>query len=193
MHKKKQCIAHRWVALVDDLPHEVGVKHSLCDDGEPRDQMTHTQSEQLFGHLQHGHPEQTDGGLGLVLLALRVPAGVGVPALVSRSRSVPLLLPLLHLVDVVHAAGRFDEERGVGAPVAVAVGSDPAVVGEGAGRLSVEGVASAVHGCVGAGGFDTGRSVAVEVRCISVGLFGLVELTVKQSFFSVMFMLQKRR
>lgn len=113
--------SHRRVALVDDLSHEVGVKHGLCDDGEPCDQVTHAQSEQLFGHLQHGHPEQSYGGLGLALLALRVSAGVGVPALMPRSLPVPLLLPLFNLVDVVHAAGRLDEERRVGAPVAVAV------------------------------------------------------------------------
>lgn len=54
--------------------------------------------------------------------------------------SVPLPVAGLHLVQVVHAAGRLDEEGGVSPAVAVAMATHPAVVGEGAGWLAVEGV-----------------------------------------------------
>lgn len=52
-------------------------------------------------------------------------------------------MPGLHLVQVVHATRWLDEKGGVGAAVAVAVVAHAAVVGEGTGRLAVEGVAVA--------------------------------------------------
>lgn len=78
----------------------------------------------------------------LSLFALCVSAGrVGVSAAVSVPLCAPLLVSGLHHVQVVHAAGRLDEESGVGPAVAVAVVPNSTVVGEGAGRLAVEGVA----------------------------------------------------
>lgn len=58
------------------------------------------------------------------------------------SVSLPAPPPVsgLHLVQVVHAAGWLDEKGGVGPAVAVAVAPHSTVVGEGAGRLAVEGV-----------------------------------------------------
>lgn len=94
-------------------------------------------------------------GSHLALFALRVAAGrVGVPAAVPVPLAAPPPVPGLHLVQVVHAARRLDEEGGVGAAVAVAVVAHAAVVGEGAGRLAVEGVAVAglARGRPGAGG-----------------------------------------
>lgn len=52
-------------------------------------------------------------------------------------------VPGLHVVEVVHAARRLDEQGGVGSAVAVAVAPDSTVVGEGAGGLAVESVAVA--------------------------------------------------
>lgn len=46
----------------------------------------------------------------------------------------------LHFVQVVHAARRLDEKSGVGSAIAVAMAPHSAIVGEGAGRLAVEGV-----------------------------------------------------
>lgn len=69
--------------------------------------------------------------------------GVGVSTPVSVSLSVPPPVSGLHFVQVVHAARWLDEESGVGPAVAVAVAPHSAVVGEGAGRLAVEGVAVA--------------------------------------------------
>lgn len=117
----------------------------------------------------------------------------------SDPLAVPLPLPFLHLVDVVHTAGRFDEEGRVGPPVAVAMGAHPAVVGESAGRLSVEGVTSASHGGVGAGGLHAGagRGLTVErigIRRMTVGRLGFVDPMVKQRFLSVpLGLLQERR
>lgn len=51
--------------MVDDLSHEVGEEDSLSNDGEPGEQVTGTQSQQLRGHLQHGEPQQPHGGLNL--------------------------------------------------------------------------------------------------------------------------------
>lgn len=162
--------------MVDDLSHEVGEEHSLCNDGEPGEQVTCTQSQQLWRHLQHGEPQQPHGGRDLKrrdmirqrrpywkeieitgfyflcvrfscknshlsLFALCISAGrVGVPTAVSVSLSAPPPVSGLHLVQVVHAARRLDEKGGVGAAVAVTVAPDSPVVGEGAGRLAVEGV-----------------------------------------------------
>lgn len=50
-HETTEHDSHRRVSLVDHLSHEVGVEHSLGDDGEPGDQVTHAQSEELSGHL----------------------------------------------------------------------------------------------------------------------------------------------
>lgn len=165
-------LPHRGVSVVDDLSHEVGEEDGLGDDGEPGEQVTDAQPQQLRGHLQHGEPQQPHGGLGLsqgdrrrshmgngdkkkknaslalgshlALFALRVPAGgVGVPAAVPVPLPAPPPVSGFHLVQVVHAARRLDEEGGVGAAVAVAVVAHAAVVGEGAGRLAVEGVAVA--------------------------------------------------
>lgn len=71
--------------------------------------------------------------------------------------SAPLPAPSsvsgLHIVQVVHAAGRLDEKGGVGPAVAVTMIPYPTVVGKGAGRLTVEGVtvARVSHGgsCTG--------------------------------------------
>lgn len=96
-------------------------------------------------------------GSHLALLALRVPAGgVGVPAAVPVPLPAPPPVSGLHLVQVVHAARRLDEEGSVGAAVAVAVVAHAAVVGEGAGWLAVEGVAVAglARGCPRAGGCE---------------------------------------
>lgn len=51
--------------MVDDLSHEVREEDSLSDDGEPGEQVTGTQSQQLRRHLQHGEPQQPHGGLNL--------------------------------------------------------------------------------------------------------------------------------
>lgn len=51
--------------MVDDLSHEVGEEDGLGDDGEPGEQVTGTQSEQLWRHLQHGQPQEPHGGLNL--------------------------------------------------------------------------------------------------------------------------------
>lgn len=93
----------------------------------------------------------------LALLALCVPAGgVRVPAAVSGSLFVPPPVSGLHFVQVVHAARRLDEESGVRSAVAIAVASYPPVVGEGAGRLAVEGVTVArlTHGSSSTGSWD---------------------------------------
>ena len=42
---------YRGVSVVDDLPHEIGIKHSFSYNGEPCEKVTHTQSPQLPGHL----------------------------------------------------------------------------------------------------------------------------------------------
>lgn len=80
----------------------------------------------------------------LSLFALCVSTGGGG---VSAAASPPLLAapPMsgLHVVKVVHAARWLNEQGGVGAAVAVTVAPHPTVVGEGAGRLAVEGVAVA--------------------------------------------------
>lgn len=77
----------------------------------------------------------------LSLFTLCVPTGgVGVSATVSVSLPAPPPVPGLHFVQVVHAARRLDEKGGVSPAVTVAVAPDSAVVGEGAGRLAVEGV-----------------------------------------------------
>lgn len=77
----------------------------------------------------------------LALFALCIPAGgVGVPAAVPAPLSVPPPVSGLHFVQVVHAAGRLDEESSVGSAVAVTVTPHAAVVGESARRLAVEGV-----------------------------------------------------
>lgn len=164
-------LPHRGVSVVDDLSHEVGEEDGLGDDGEPGEQVASAQPQQLRRHLEHGEPQQPHGGLGLggvgghgvrggaavasgattreagphlALLALRVAAGgVGVAAAVAVPLPAAAALPGLHLVQVVHAARRLDEQGGVGAAVAVAVVAHAAVVGEGAGRLAVEGVAVA--------------------------------------------------
>lgn len=51
--------------MVDDLSHEVGEKDGLSDDGEPGEQVTGAQSQQLRRHLQHGQPQQPHCGLNL--------------------------------------------------------------------------------------------------------------------------------
>lgn len=80
----------------------------------------------------------------LSLFALCVPAGgVGVSAAVSGPLSAAPPVPGLHVVKVIHAARRLDEQGGVSAAVAVTVASDSTVVGESAGRLAVESVAVA--------------------------------------------------
>lgn len=67
----------------------------------------------------------------LSLFALCVPAGgVGVSAGVLPPLPVPPPVSGLHLVQVVHAAGRLDEISAVGPAVALAPHST--VVGEGA-------------------------------------------------------------
>lgn len=58
----------------------------------------------------------------------------------SVSLSVPPPVSGLHFVQVVHAARRLDEKSSVGPAVAITVAPHSAVVGEGAGRLAVEGV-----------------------------------------------------
>lgn len=67
--RKKKCEflgpPHRGVSVVDDLSHEVGEEDGLGDDGEPGEQVTDAQPQQLRGHLQHGEPQQAHGGLGL--------------------------------------------------------------------------------------------------------------------------------
>lgn len=52
--------------MVDDLSHEVGEEDGLGDDGEPGEQVAGAQTQQLRGHLQHGQPQQSHGGLDLV-------------------------------------------------------------------------------------------------------------------------------
>lgn len=42
---------YRGVSVVDDLPHEIGVKHSFSYDGEPCEEVTHAQCPQLLRHL----------------------------------------------------------------------------------------------------------------------------------------------
>lgn len=154
--------------MVDNLSHEVSEEDSLSNDGEPGKQMTGTQSQQLWGHLQHGEPQQPHSGLNLrrgdkirqhptkkkgdwieikivnsyfSLLALCISTGgVGVSAAVSVSLSAPPPVSGLHFVQVVHAARRLDEKGGVGPAVPVAVASNSTVVGECTGRLAVEGV-----------------------------------------------------
>lgn len=54
-----------WISVVDDLSHEVSEEDGLSDDGEPRKQMTGTQSQQLRRHLQHGEPQQPHSSLNL--------------------------------------------------------------------------------------------------------------------------------
>lgn len=156
--------------MVDDLAHEIREEDGLGDDGEPREQVADAQTQQLGWHLEHGEPQQPDGGLHLAdnmrrhaskpdgctagtksfwvphlsLFALRVPAGGGgVSAAVSAPLPAAPPMSGLHVVEVVHAARGLDEQGGVGAAVAVAVAPHSAVVGEGAGRLAVEGVAVA--------------------------------------------------
>lgn len=51
--------------MVDDLSHEVSEEDGLSDDGEPGEQVTDTQSQQLRGHLQHGEPKQLNSCLNL--------------------------------------------------------------------------------------------------------------------------------
>lgn len=51
--------------MVDDLSHEVGEEDGLSDDGEPGEQVTGAQSQQLRRHLQHGEPQQPHSGLDL--------------------------------------------------------------------------------------------------------------------------------
>lgn len=51
--------------MVDDLSHEVREEDSLSNDGEPGEQVTGAQSQQLRRHLQHGEPQQPHGGLNL--------------------------------------------------------------------------------------------------------------------------------
>lgn len=58
-------LPHRGVSVVDDLSHEVGEEDGLGDDGEPGEQVTDAQPQQLRRHLQHGEPQQPHGGLGL--------------------------------------------------------------------------------------------------------------------------------
>lgn len=67
----KECIyifvwfTYGWISVVDDLSHEVSEEDGLSDDGEPGEQVTGTQSQQLRRHLQHGEPQQPHGGLNL--------------------------------------------------------------------------------------------------------------------------------
>lgn len=158
------------ISVVDDLAHEIREEDGLGDDGEPSEQVTDAQTHQLWGHLEHGEPQQLHGGLHLTergwagiltnhtdasweqaaldshlsLFALRVPAGgVGVSAAVSVPPSAAPPVSGLHVVKVIHAARRLDEQGGVSAAVAVTVASDSPVVGESAGRLAVESVAVA--------------------------------------------------
>lgn len=42
---------YRGLSVVDDLPHEIGIKHSFSYNGEPCEEVTHTQSPQLPWHL----------------------------------------------------------------------------------------------------------------------------------------------
>lgn len=42
---------YRGVSVVDDLTHEIGIKHSFSYNGEPCEEVTHTQSPQLPRHL----------------------------------------------------------------------------------------------------------------------------------------------
>lgn len=74
----------------------------------------------------------------------------------SVSLSAPPPVSGLHFVQVVHAAGRLDEERSIGPAVTVAVVPNSTVVGEGAGRLAVEGVtvAQLPHGCSRTGSWN---------------------------------------
>lgn len=51
--------------MVDDLSHEVGEEDSLGNDGEPGEQVTDAQTQQLRRHLQHGEPQQPHGGFNL--------------------------------------------------------------------------------------------------------------------------------
>ena len=83
----------------------------------------------------------------------------------SVSLSAPPPVSGLHLVQVVHAARRLDEESGVGPAVAVAVAAHSAVVGEGAGRLAVEGVTVArlPHRSAGAGSWNSRQITKVTV------------------------------
>ena len=53
------------IPVVDDLSHEVGEEDGLGDDGEPGEQVTGAESQQLRRHLQHGEPQQPHGGLNL--------------------------------------------------------------------------------------------------------------------------------
>lgn len=46
----KVCV-YRRVSVVDDLPHEISIKHSFGYNGEPCEEVTHTQSPQLPRHL----------------------------------------------------------------------------------------------------------------------------------------------
>lgn len=61
----------------------------------------------------------------------------------SASLSAPPPVSGLHFIQVVHAAGWLDEKSSVGPAVAVAVAPNSTVVREGAGWLSIEGVAMA--------------------------------------------------
>lgn len=54
------------ISMVDDLTHEVGKEDRLSNDGEPGEQVTGAQSEQLRRHLQHGEPQQPHCGLNLM-------------------------------------------------------------------------------------------------------------------------------
>lgn len=60
-------LPHRGVAVVDDLSHKVGEEDGLGDDGEPGEQVAGAQPQQLRGHLQHGEPQQSHGGLDLFM------------------------------------------------------------------------------------------------------------------------------
>lgn len=51
--------------MVDDLSHEVSEEDGLSDNGEPGEQVTGAQAQQLRRHLQHGEPQQSHGGLNL--------------------------------------------------------------------------------------------------------------------------------
>lgn len=42
---------YRGVSVVDGLSHEISIKHSFSYDGEPCDEVTHTQPPQLPRHL----------------------------------------------------------------------------------------------------------------------------------------------
>lgn len=126
----------------------------------------------------------------LALLALRVAAGgVGVSAAVPVALPAPPPLPGRHLVQVVHAAGRLDEEGGVGAAVAVAVVAHAAVVREGAGRLAVESVAVAGLPCGGprAGSWEEQKTQItdllwiIDIFSLSLRLSSATETCVKLS------------